>query len=478
MEDSASLRTKYGDMVSENQRLEQDIQTLRNKLSELTHNRKQEVLLPDNGVSYDYDALRKRYEDLKSSHSQALAKLELASDESNRLTKQCEELSQERNNALRENSTLKQQLKACFSQYEKAASDCSKYCVALQKAQQKYEEAVKEVNQHMGFRMKASKEVQRLTDERNATMTEYNLIMSERDTVHKEMEKMSDDLAQAFKKIKHLESNNKELNEEKQSLNYQMESLRREIASALHDRDKAIKECNDLREKFGEYNASKDDSRDLMKSRLDSLNLIENSARKQAPTDSRSFSQRQRLDNLDQANQELESLRKSLDKAQSELSEAIQEAEVSKGRRDWAFSERDKIVLERESIRTLCDNMRKERDRAVSELAESLRESDALKKQRNELLKEVKMLKEALEVHMEKEEFKRGHNQSLDSAIDSIDMQEWETEILEMDLSGLAGDGDLGFELVGGRDDPHYSNDHGIYVASVAKGSIADGKLR
>lgn len=56
--------------------------------------------------------------------------------------------------------------------------------------------------------------------------------------------------------------------------------------------------------------------------------------------------------------------------------------------------------------------------------------------------------------------------------------KEWETEILEMDLSGLSSDGDLGFELVGGRDDPHYPNDSAIYVASVTKGSIADGKLR
>lgn len=156
--------------------------------------------------------------------------------------------------------------------------------------------------------------------------------LSNSDTVHKEMEKLTDDLSQAYKKIKLLESNNKELIEEKKNLNCQMESLRREIASALHERDKALKECNDLREKFGEYNASKDDSRDMMKSRFDSVNLLgENSTRKEVQVDSRSFSQRQRLDNLDQANQELESLRKSLDKAQSELSEAIQEAEVSKG---------------------------------------------------------------------------------------------------------------------------------------------------
>lgn len=85
--------------------------------------------------------------------------------------------------------------------------------------------------------------------------------MNRSDTVHKEMEKLTDDLTQAYKKIKLLESNNKELVEEKKNLNCQMESLRREIASALHERDKALKECNDLREKFGEYNASKDDSR-------------------------------------------------------------------------------------------------------------------------------------------------------------------------------------------------------------------------
>lgn len=41
------------------------------------------------------------------------------------------------------------------------------------------------------------------------------------------------------------------------------------------------------------------------------------------------------------------------------------EADVAKGRRDWAFSERDKVVLERESIRTLCDKLRRERDRYV-----------------------------------------------------------------------------------------------------------------
>lgn len=40
-QDSAALRTKYGDVLGENQRLEQDIQSLRTELSEL--HRQQEV---------------------------------------------------------------------------------------------------------------------------------------------------------------------------------------------------------------------------------------------------------------------------------------------------------------------------------------------------------------------------------------------------------------------------------------------------
>ena len=50
-------------------------------------------------------------------------------------------------------------------------------------------------------------------------------------------------------------------------------------------------------------------------------------------------------------------------------------------------------MLERESIRTLCDKLRRERDRAVSELAEALRDSDDVKKQGNECAKENKDLR-------------------------------------------------------------------------------------
>ncbi|XP_060523057.1 disks large homolog 5 [Cylas formicarius] len=435
-QDSASLRNKYAELLNENKLLREENQRL---LKETEHN-------------------GNASEALFMSHTQALSKLELAQDENARLKEQCDVLGQERGAAQRDVAGLKQKL-------VKLCRDYAKCQAAVQKLQQQYEDAV-------NVTLKANKDIKRLTDERNATMAEYNLIMSERDTVHKEMEKLSDDLSQAMKKLTILDSTNKELQEEKRAQNYQLESLRREISSALQERDKALKECNDLREKFGDLGATSQDGRLLLgdqmkKSRgrlIDSLGTLgEGGVRKEhLREDSRSMAQRQRLDNLDQANQELESLRKSLDKAQTELAEAVQEAEVSKGRRDWAFSERDKIVLERESIRSLCDNMRKERDRAVSELAESLRESDTIKKQRNELVKENKALREALESHMEREgrmsqnveEHSCGH-----------------TEVIQLELTTAD---EQALEFAGGRE---YPGDGSVYVASVASGSPAIGKF-
>jgi hypothetical protein len=74
-------------------------------------------------------------------------------------------------------------------------------------------------------------------------------------------------------------------------------------------------------------------------------------------------------------------------------SDAEQEAMMATKRRDWAFSEIDKTVQERESIRTLCDNLRRDRDRAVSELARALRSSDEYEKQKNDAVKELKEIR-------------------------------------------------------------------------------------
>lgn len=56
---------------------------------------------------------------------------------------------------------------------------------------------------------------------------------------------------------------------QKTALSYLIETLKREIASALHDRDKALKECNDLRERFGEFTAKDDSKREGYKTRFE-----------------------------------------------------------------------------------------------------------------------------------------------------------------------------------------------------------------
>ena len=128
------------------------------------------------------------------------------------------------------------------------------------------------------------------------------------------------------------------------------------------------------------------------------------------------------------------------------------------------------------------------RCRAVSELAEALRDSDDVKKQRNGAVKENKELKERLET-LEKENRLKStsssrnspghhhgghHSHSHDSAIDS-DLQEWETEAIE--LRDLGSTEDLGLGLAGGRDDVH-SPDKPIYIAAIDKGSLLTGKLK
>lgn len=78
---------------------------------------------------------------------------------------------------MRENANLKQQNAMMYSQRDKIIRDCNKFRELHLKAQQQYDDALKD---NVAIRIKASKEVKRINDERNATLREYNLIMSER----------------------------------------------------------------------------------------------------------------------------------------------------------------------------------------------------------------------------------------------------------------------------------------------------------
>ena len=141
-------------------------------------------------------------------------------------------------------------------QWDQALRERNDYRDALAKVQRQHEEAVKEINQAMAVRIKASKDIKRLTEERNAAMQEYALIMSERDSVHKEIEKLQDEVSTTNSKMMEAENSSKKNDEEKRSYICQIELLKREIEAALLDRDKAIKEAHELREKVGEREKS------------------------------------------------------------------------------------------------------------------------------------------------------------------------------------------------------------------------------
>ena len=119
----------------------------------------------------------------------------------------------------------------------------------------------------------------------------------------------------------------------------------------------------------------------------------------------------------------------------------------------------------------------------MSELAEALRDSDDVKKQGNEWAKENKELRERLEALEKEIRIKSLHrspgsySHSRDSAIDS-DLQEWDTEHLEIDMSSFDRQS-LGLDLSGGRDDLHSpTGERPVYISSIQKGSFLDGKLK
>ncbi|KAK2725696.1 hypothetical protein QYM36_000258, partial [Artemia franciscana] len=517
-QEALNLRSQFGEILAGKRRLEQEIsmisQAREEERKELTELRlhQQDLLKSDAGVhdgnfqdvalrkyeaiKEDHEALRKRYSDLIASHSAAVSKLELAQEEVSRLKKQCETLDYERNTAIRESKGLRQQCTAAIYQWNDAVQERDKLKEMLAKGQKEYQKAIKDIDEAMAVRMKASKEIKKLTEERNAAVQEYSMIMSERDSVHKEIEKLQDELNQATKKNKALESKMKEYTEEVKALHYQAESLRREVASALLDRDEAIKEVNELRKRLGEQN-------DIGGS-IDGIKLRRDYDTEKKDRDFRgerqdsdiggfrgerdSKSQRgEQADNLDQANQEIEKLRKHNEKLQAELNETIQENEISKRRRDWAFSERDKIVSERETLRTYCDQLRRERDLEVLKAAEAIRGCEDLEKQRDEALKLAKELREKLEVSTEREnrvnQLRGGigpgvaqpHNQSCDSAIDSDGTADWEDTV---EVTMIGGGDELGFDISGGKSSPLFAKDTSIYIGSVTKGSQVDGKLR
>ncbi|XP_060804907.1 disks large homolog 5 [Amyelois transitella] len=419
-QEANSLRGKYNDLLNDNQRLEREVQHLQQGNTDGSPDLRH-TLGKYEALKEEFECYQKRYEDLIEKHNATLEKFQIIQDENKRLKTQCHELTQERNSVIRERNVLKQQVVSMSRQWE-GRSDRS--------------------------------DIKRLTDERNAAMAEYALVMSERDTVHKEMEKLSDELEAALKRVSALETALQAQREEQRAAALHAESLRREIESALAERDRAIKECSDLRAPAPAALAkARQDNSAYHHLGLTSGGGNDGFLNGQHSNDpsldklqglvgmSSDSADKERAESLEQ-NPEVERLRKQLDRMQNQLADVKREAEVSKRRRDWAFSERDKLLQERESVKALCNRLRKERDQMVGELADARRHGG----KHSEATKDVR--------------------------------NDFEWDLIDVELSGLSKDGDLGFELSGGREDPYYPNDCSIYVTAVKKGSPVEGKIK
>lgn len=334
----------------------------------------------------------------------------------------------------------------------------------------------------------------RSTELRLAAEQELSLILSEKDNVLKDNQKLSDDLSHVKLKSTKMEMR---LNEEKQTILYEHERLKRDLQESL-------KECESLREKLEDLSAvgsagsskgetSSSSSEHMTKSRSEENGSWGKELAKE-------FNVEQYVRELEAANRENERLRKQLDKMHNEMAKATEDTELAKRNRDWAITEREKIVLERDSVKTLCDELRKERDTAISDLLAAIRDSESIKRQNDEALKEIDQLKEHLQLSASQRQLtavtlaaettssgvpsSTGNNNrtmrwSCASSYDVDAFRKTDTEVVDIDISGLPTDGELGLILDGGRDENAMpGDDTGVYVVSIAKDSVCDGKLR
>ncbi|XP_051945488.1 disks large homolog 5a isoform X2 [Xyrauchen texanus] len=436
------------------------------------------------GVKKEYDALSKRYSEKVAGHNTDLSRLEQVDEENRRLQKQIDALLKQRDTTIQ----YQQQWTTSMRRFDSVQQELNKASAQNKELQREMEKLQSEVTRYKNFQLKAVKDAEKYKEERDSVFNEYRLIMSERDQVIKEVDKLQTELEAAEARLKNTSSERVVASEE-------LEALRQELNSSLVDRDRAICERNELLEKYCHEVKDKAEAQKELSQACKDIETVreERDVARKERTEAiiqrdqllREYYQaRQKQDSatmdMERANKEIEVLRKQCEAMSQELKEGMQEAEVAKCRRDWAFQERDKIVAERESIRTLCDNLRRERDRAVSDLADALRNLDDMRKQRNDSARELKELKEKMESQLEKEArfCQLMAHSSHDSAIDT-DSLEWETEVVEfekdrddMDLKAL------GFDIAEGVNDPYLPGDCGIFVTRVDKGSIADGRLR
>ncbi|XP_029397172.1 disks large homolog 5 isoform X3 [Mus pahari] len=187
-------------------------------------------------VKKDYDALRKRYSEKVALHNSDLSRLEQLGEENERLQKQTETLTQQRDTAIQ----LQHQCALSLRRFETIHHELSKATAQNKDLQWEMELLQSELTELRSKQVKTAKESEKYKEERDAVFSEYKLIMSERDQVISELDKLQTEVELAESKLKSSTSEKKAASEE-------MEALRQIKDTVTMDAGRANKEVEILR---------------------------------------------------------------------------------------------------------------------------------------------------------------------------------------------------------------------------------------
>lgn len=252
------------------------------------------------------------------------------------------------------------------------------------------EAVVEEIEENVGDKIRESiDDSVRLTEDlqnfrvtHDAVREPHNFVWRNCDRFLARVHQLSRNLSYAYDKNESLAKDNKFCQIMVNTMQLNMESLKREMSFVLNDRDIALKECNDYKNRF-ELMAAENKSRNQLKYGVNKERENHNDLQKRVASLDLfgSFHSEERMNNLDQANQEINRLRKLTDKYKDELYKTLEEAEVSKIRCDWAINERDKLVMDLRKIRTLYDSLRKQCDDVFNKLFNTMSDHDNVAQQ-------------------------------------------------------------------------------------------------
>ncbi|XP_072612445.1 disks large homolog 5 isoform X7 [Vulpes vulpes] len=193
-------------------------------------------------VKKDYDALRKRYSEKVAIHNSDLSRLEQLEEENQRLLKQTEMLTQQRDTAIQ----LQHQCALSLRRFEAIHHELNKATAQNKDLQWEMELLQSEMTELRTMQAKMAKESEKYKEERDAVYSEYKLIMSERDQVISELDKLQTEVELAESKLKSSTSEKKAASEEMEALRQIKDTVTMDAGRANKEADLLRKQCKAL----------------------------------------------------------------------------------------------------------------------------------------------------------------------------------------------------------------------------------------